>query len=174
MAKTKISPALLCGEEQNISKKFCAKKLLFASMLIVVGAAIFFGVKLTGCESNSSLFLTAACISAVLVIWGCVNLVCDNKRLVYKNQSQLHGHAIYIVSGSGQEAIRAIKEKKWKELSKLVSPYESSAKIELVVSTDLQFARCQVLTYIPYEFQPLSDVIHLNADEAKGLLQLVK
>jgi len=44
--------------------------------------------------------------------------------------------------------------------------------LEFVTSKDRQFARCQVLTFIPYSFEPLSDVMVLSSQEIEELLKV--
>lgn len=173
MAKTKISPTLLCGEENNISKKICIKKIVLALVLMFAGAALFFIINLFDMPSNSAGFFACGCIGLLLIIWGGTKLCCDTKHLAYHN-STLSGHVVYLTNGTTRDAMHAIEQQDWEALAKLVTPTESGTKIELVVSADRQFARCQVLTYVPYQFEPVSDVLFLTPAGAEALLKLTK
>lgn len=173
MAKSKISSALLCGEEQNISKNINVKAICVGALLIIVGVAMFVAMRALKCENNTATFFALGCGAIVFVVWGCLHLGYNCRQLCH-NKSALHGHVIYILSGSGKEAIRHIENQDWEALAKVVSPSESNIKIDLVVSADKQFARCQVLTYIPYQFEPLSEVITLSPEGATALLKLAK
>lgn len=173
MAKSKISSSLLCGEEKNISKNICVKSICVGVLLILVGIALFVTMRALKCENNTATFFALGCGAIVFAVWGCVHLCCRCQRLCH-NKSALSGHVIYILSGSGQEAIRHIESQNWDALAKVVSPNESNIKVDLVVSADRQFARCQVLTYIPYQFEPLSEVIALSPEGADALLKLAK
>lgn len=173
MAKIKISPTLLCGEENHISKKICIKKILLALALLLAGGALFLIINLFGFRSDSAWFFACGCIGMLLIIWGGAKLCCDTKHMSYRG-SVLSGHIIYLTNGTAHDAIRAIEQHDWSALAKLVTPAESGAKIELVVSADRQFARCQVLTYVPYQFEPVSDVLFLTPADAEALLKLVK
>lgn len=173
MAKSKISSALLCGEEQNISKNINVKAICIGALLIIVGVALFVAMRVLKCENNTATFFALGCGAIVFVVWGCLHLGYNCRQLCH-NKSALHGHVIYILSGSGKEAIRHIENQDWEALAKVVSRGESNIKIDLVVSADKQFARCQVLTYIPYQFEPLSEVIALSPEGATALLKLAK
>ena len=95
------------------------------------------------------------------------------KAYIYTpTNSKLHGRVFFCTSGKGQETITAIKTKNWGQLEKLISHNESGVKLEFVTSKDLQFARCQVLTFIPYSFEPLSGVMVLSSQEIEELLKV--
>lgn len=173
MAKSKISASLLCGEENNISKKICVKSVCMSALLIAIGIGLFVAMRLLKCESNTAAFFALGCGAIIFVVWGCINLCCRTQKMCH-NKSTLSGRVIYISSGAGQEAIRHIENQDWESLAKVISHHESNIKIDLVVSADKQFARCQVLTYIPYQFEPLSDVIILTPEGAEALLKLAK
>ncbi|MGN0186544.1 MAG: hypothetical protein ACI392_02200 [Paludibacteraceae bacterium] len=173
MAKTKISPTLLCGEENNISKKICIKKICFALVLLVAGSILFLLINVLDLQPNTAGFFACGCIGLLLIIWGVTKLCCDTKHLTYNN-STLSGHVIYLANGALRDAMHAIEAQDWSALQKLVTSVESGTKIELVVSADRQFARCQVLTYVPYQFEPVSDVLFLTPAGAEALLKLTK
>ncbi len=173
MAKSKISSALLCGEEQNISKNIDVKSVCVGVLLLVVGIAMFVAARALKSDNDTTTFFALGCGAIVFSVWGIVHICCHWHQLCH-NKRALRGRVIYILSGSGQEAIRHIENQNWDALAKVVSHSESNIKIDLVVSTDKQFARCQVLTYIPYQFEPLSEVITLSPEGAEALLKLAK
>lgn len=130
-------------------------------------------INLFGFRSDSAWFFACGCIGMLLIIWGGAKLCCDTKHLAYHN-STLSGHVVYLANGTTRDAMHAIEQQDWEALAKLVTPTESGTKIELVVSADRQFARCQVLTYVPYQFEPVSDVLFLTPAGAEALLKLTK
>lgn len=130
-------------------------------------------INLFGFRSDSAWFFACGCIGMLLIIWGGTKLCCDTKHLAYHN-STLSGHVVYLANGTTRDAMHAIEQQDWEALAKLVTPTESGTKIELVVSADRQFARCQVLTYVPYQFEPVSDVLFLTPAGAEALLKLTK
>src|SRR5574344_1318009 len=173
MSKSIISGTLISGEEQNISKKISVKSIVSGSILLLVGGALFAAIELMKWESDSATFLSLGCAAIFFLVWGCVKLFSGKKTYFYSN-SELHEYSCYLVSGSAQEAIRQIESQKLDSFSKLITSNESNLKLEFLVSKDNQFARCQVLTYIPYQFEPMCDAVSLSPENAEVLLKIMK
>ena len=67
---------------------------------------------------------------------------------------------------------KAIASKDAKALKSYKNESENGLKLELVYSDDFSIARYRLYRYIPFEFQPDSEIIELNAEQVKVLTQL--
>ncbi len=173
MAKSKISESLLQGSEENISKNISVKDIVIGILLVAAGMVMFVVMRSLQSENTDTAFFALGCGAIIFVIWGCLYLGYHWRQLCY-NKSALHGYVIYVQTGSAKDAIRFIEEQNWDALAKVVSRNETNVKIDFVASRDKQFARCQVLTYVPHQFEPMSDLKALSPEGADALLKLAK
>lgn len=171
MTNSFISPALVAGASNIIIRK-SKKTMAVAIALLVVGIACIAAITVLPPQTAGFVSISLGLLSATCVIIGIVQLAFGGNAYIYTpTNSKLHGRVLFCISGKGQETISAIKSKNWTQLEKLITRNESSVKLEFITSKDRQFARCQVLTFIPYSFEPLSDVIVLSPEEIEELLK---
>ncbi|HPW90611.1 MAG TPA: hypothetical protein PLJ40_04285 [Paludibacteraceae bacterium] len=170
MATSFISPTLVAGESNIIVRK-SKKTTVNALTLIVVSIICAVAITMLPESANQYISVALGLLAGTLLIVGILKLSFGRKTYIYKpTNSKLEGRVFFCTAGKGQESIAAIKAKKWAQLGNLISQNETGVKLEFVTSKDRQFARCQVLTFIPYNFEPLSDVIVLSADDIEQLL----
>ena len=172
MTNSFISLDLIAGES-NIAIRKSKKTMAVAIILLVVGIACIAGILSLRAGTASFVSVSLGLLSATCILVGIVQLAFGGKAYIYTpTNSKLHGRVFFCTSGKGQETISAIKSKNWAQLEKLIAHNESGVKLEFVTSKDRQFARCQVLTFIPYNFEPLSDIMTLSAEEMEELLKV--
>ena len=149
------------------------KKMAVALLLVLIGIACAVVIVMLPAQTAEFAPVSLGLVSATCLIIGIAQLAFGGKAYIYTpTNSKLHGRVFFCTSGKGQETISAIKSKNWGQLEKLIAHNESGVKLEFVTSKDRQFARCQVLTFIPYNFEPLSDIITLSGEEMEELLKV--
>ena len=172
MTNSFISLDLIAGES-NIAIRKSKKTMAVAIILLVVGIACIAGILSLRAGTASFVSVSLGLLSATCILVGIVQLAFGGKAYIYTpTNSKLHGRVFFCTSGKGQETISKKKKKNWGQLEKLISHNESGVKLEFVTSKDRQFARCQVLTFIPYSFEPLSDILVLSPEDIEQVLQI--
>ena len=172
MTNSFISPALIAGES-NVAIRKSKKTMAVALLLVLIGIACAVVIVMLPAQTAEFAPVSLGLVSATCLIIGIAQLAFGGKAYIYTpTNSKLHGRVFFCTSGKGQETISAIKSKNWAQLEKLIAHNESGVKLEFVTSKDRQFARCQVLTFIPYNFEPLSDIITLSGEEMEELLKV--
>ena len=172
MTNSFISPALIAGES-NVAIRKSKKTMAIALLLVLIGIACAVVIVMLPAQTAEFAPVSLGLVSATCIIVGIVQLAFGGKVYIYTpTNSKLHGRVFFCTSGKGQETISAIKSKNWAQLEKLIAHNESGVKLEFVTSKDRQFARCQVLTFIPYSFEPLSGVMVLSSQEIEALLKV--
>ena len=172
MTNSFISPALIAGES-NVAIRKSQKTMAVALLLVLIGIACAVVIVMLPAQTAEFAPVSLGLVSATCILVGIVQLAFGGKAYIYTpTNSKLHGRVFFCTSGKGQETISAIKSKNWGQLEKLIAHNESGVKLEFVTSKDRQFSRCQVLTFIPYNFEPLSDIITLSGEEMEELLKV--
>ena len=172
MTNSFISPALIAGES-NVAIRKSKKTMAVALLLVLIGIACAVVIVMLPAQTAEFAPVSLGLVSATCLIIGIAQLAFGGKAYIYTpTNSKVYGRVFFCTSGKGQETISAIKSKNWAQLEKLIANNESGVKLEFVTSKDRQFARCQVLTFIPYNFEPLSDIITLSGEEMEELLKV--
>ena len=172
MTNSFISPALIAGES-NVAIRKSKKTMAIALLLVLIGIACAVVIVMLPAQTAEFAPVSLGLVSATCILVGIVQLAFGGKAYIYTpTNSKVYGRVFFCTSGKGQETISAIKSKNWAQLEKLIAHNESGVKLEFVTSKDRQFARCQVLTFIPYNFEPLSDIITLSGEEMEELLKV--
>ena len=172
MTNSFISPALIAGES-NVAIRKSKKTMAVALLLVLIGIACAVVIVMLPAQTAEFAPVSLGLVSATCLIIGIAQLAFGGKAYIYTpTNSKVYGRVFFCTSGKGQETISAIKSKNWGQLEKLIAHNESGVKLEFVTSKDRQFARCQVLTFIPYNFEPLSDIITLSGEEMEELLKV--
>ncbi|HKL96047.1 MAG TPA: hypothetical protein VJ856_02095 [Paludibacteraceae bacterium] len=173
MTHSFIAPNLFVGEEHNISIGKNKKSIISGITFLIIGIASVVAMITIPLSGTDSLPIIWSLIPATCITVGFIQLFFGKKTYTYKpTQSPLRGGFFFCTSGKGQETISTIQAKNWSHLQKLITTNESSVKVEFITSADKTFARCQVFTFIPYDFEPLSDVIALTSAEIEELLKV--
>lgn len=172
MTNSFISLDLIAGES-NIAIRKSKKTMAVALLLVLIGIACAVVIVMLPAQTAEFAPVSLGLVSATCLIIGIAQLAFGGKAYIYTpTNSKVYGRVFFCTSGKGQETISAIKSKNWAQLEKLIAHNESGVKLEFVTSKDRQFARCQVLTFIPYNFEPLSDIMTLSAEEMEALLKV--
>lgn len=171
MTNSFISPALVAGDSNIITRK-SKKTMAVAVALLAIGIACAASIIVLPAETADFISISLGLLSATCILIGVIQVAFGGKVYIYTpTNSKLYGRVLFCTSGKGQETINAIKSKHWEQLEKLIAQNESSVKLEFITSKDRQFACCQVLTFIPYSFEPLSDIIVLSSQDIDELLK---
>ena len=156
-------------EGLNITEKrnngSIVKAFVYLAIAIAATCALIF-IK----DSKSSVYMltgTIATFGYIMAICGIIfarkDVLCEGKRL--------NGYTLYFDTATANVE-KAIAAKDSKALKSYKNNSENGLKLELTYSDDYSVARYRLYRYIPFEFQPDSEIIELNAEQVKVLTQL--
>ena len=121
-------------------------------------------------DSKSAIYMFAGIVAAFGYIMAvCVpifahkDILCEGKRL--------NGYTLYFDTATANVE-KAIAAKDAKALKSYKNESENGLKLELAYSDDHSIARYRLYRYIPFEFQPDSEIVEINAEQVKVLTQL--
>ena len=121
-------------------------------------------------DSKSSIYMLMGIVAAfgyIMAICAAIfarkDVMCEGKRL--------NGYTLYFDTANANVE-KAIAAKDAKALKNYKNATENGLKLELAYSDDYSVARYRLYRYIPFEFQPDSEIIEINAEQVKVLTQL--
>lgn len=154
-------------EGLNITKKrnsgSIAKALIYLVIAIAATLALVF-IK----DSKSSMYMLIGIIAAFGYIMALCGLIFAKKDILCEGK-RLNGHSFYFDTTTANIE-KAIAAKDAKTLKNYKNTSENGLKLELAYSDDYSIARYRLYRYIPFEFQPDSEIIEIKADQVKIII----
>lgn len=121
-------------------------------------------------DSKSSIYMLMGIVAAFGYIMAVCVLIFAHKDILCEGK-RLNGHTLYFDT-TNANVEKAIASKDAKALKNYKNESENGLKLELAYSNDHSIARYRLYRYIPFEFQPDSEIIELKAEQVKVLTQL--
>ena len=167
MKNNNIPESLLEGlnttEKRNSAS--IIKAVVYLAMAVAATCSLIFIE-----DSKSSIYMLMGIVAAFGYIMAVCVLIFTHKDVICKGK-RLNGYTLYFDTANANVE-KAISAKDAKALKSYKNESENGLKLELVYSDDFSVARYRLYRYIPFEFQPDSEIIELNAEQVKVLTQL--
>ena len=137
--------------------------LLLASVLL-----LFFSSRFQ--DHSSSLYMGILTVSIVLLVLSVYRFVTKRSQVIYiPTQSAVVKESVYIDSLELNILKSILLNHKLEELKKITLKQSGNARIDFLVSKDKEFLAMQLFQYIPYKFEPTSEVLYFDEKEAKEI-----
>jgi hypothetical protein len=141
----------------------------------IIKAVVYLAVAITATcslifikDSKSSLYMFAGIVASFGYIMAVCVLIFSRKDILCEGK-RLNGYTLYFDTANANVE-KAIAAKDAKALKSYKNTTENGLKLELAFSDDHSIARYRLYRYIPFEFQPDSEIIEINADQVKMLI----
>jgi hypothetical protein len=156
-------------EGLNITEKRNSASIIKAVVYLAVAIAATCSLIFIK-DSKSSLYMFAGIVASFGYIMAVCVLIFSRKDILCEGKG-LNGYTLYFDTANANVE-KAIAAKDAKALKSYKNTTENGLKLELAFSDDHSIARYRLYRYIPFEFQPDSEIIELNAEQVKVLTQL--
>ena len=156
-------------EGLNITEKRNSASIIKAVVYLAVAIAATCSLIFIK-DSKSSLYMFAGIVASFGDIMAVCVLIFSRKDILCEGK-RLNGYTLYFDTANANVE-KAIAAKDAKALKSYKNTTENGLKLELAFSDDHSIARYRLYRYIPFEFQPDSEIIELKAEQVKVLTQL--
>ena len=156
-------------EGLNITEKRNSASIIKAVVYLAVAIAATCSLIFIK-DSKSSLYMFAGIVASFGYIMAVCVLIFSRKDILCEGK-RLNGYTLYFDTATANVE-KAIAAKDAKALKSYKNTTENGLKLELAYSDDHSIARYRLYRYIPFEFQPDSEIIELKAEQVKVLTQL--
>ena len=154
-------------EGLNITEKRNSASIIKAVVYLAVAIAATCSLIFIK-DSKSSLYMFAGIVASFGYIMAVCVLIFSRKDILCEGK-RLNGYTLYFDTANANVE-KAIAAKDAKALKSYKNTTENGLKLELAFSDDHSIARYRLYRYIPFEFQPDSEIIEINADQVKVLI----
>ena len=157
---------LFSSKHIHLDKRVSIKQILISSILALCGGGgILFSMN--DSNSDSSLSMALLSVGVILVIVALYRFFTKNHEVVYKpTASEVRSGSLYMDTVELQTLQQMMKKNDFSASSKLVFKEGGNGRLDYLVSKDKKFVATQLLQFVPYSYEAVSDVNYYTDDDA--------
>ncbi|MCP9612330.1 hypothetical protein [Coprobacter tertius] len=148
---------------------------LIGCILLIAGIIIVYAQTLLDVTATSAK-LALMLVGAVCILVGLVKLLMGKKYIIYQGSgSKVKNMNLFFDSHEINKLQGLLESKQFEYLQKL-KPAEGNkagVRLDLLVSEDKKFAAAQVFQFIPFKYEPASDLINFYDEDAATLSKYI-
>ena len=160
-----------CSEE--INKVTDMSNIVLNVVFLIIGIILLvIGIVWKG---NNSISLSLLVCGATLAVLGLVMIFSGKKKYVLKSTDQkIKKNEVFFDESSVSSLTKMFDTHNFENLSKIQSVDNTGVKIEYLTTSDGNYFSMVLLKYVPYNFEPISDVIKYQNEDAKKMRDCLK
>ena len=161
---------LFSSKHIHLDKRVSVKQILISSILVLSGGGcILFSLNFGNSDSNLSMALLS--VGVILVIVAMYRFLTKNHEVVYKpTGSEVRSGAVYMDTVELQTLQQMMKKNDFTTSSKLAFKEGGNGRLDYLVSKDKKFVAVQLLQFVPYTNEVISDVYYYTDDDAAAIV----
>lgn len=174
MKTQNIPSTLIEGLESQIRyqysrRMFVNAAMFFAMTLISVLALVFFDI-----DQKSPLYFVLGLAAVIGVIIGATTLIFTKKQPVVSATHQPLQCYSYHFDATQSVVNDDISACRFDRLKSLINKHDAGVRLDLITTADGSIAQYRIYKYVPFEYQPVSEVIKVDAKAAQAIASLGK
>lgn len=146
-----------------LSKELSIKNLsiliviLFACVLMITAATKM------ELEATSPIYLLLMTVGGVGAIVSLIKIAAGTKRVVYHpTGSPIKSYNIFFKPTEISSLTKAIETGDTSKMHSMLNDTNSGIRLDVVMAKDGKFAACQLFQYVPYSYEPATDVYRID------------
>ena len=165
-----VETTLLSSAHPYISKHISCFSVFVSVALVVVGiAAIILALDLNTAPSTLSMVLLT--VGTIFLLIALYRLFWRSKELVYTptGSSISEGSCYWDVSDL-QELARLLEQSDFASTAPLTVKLSGNVRLDYILSKDRKFAAVQLFRFVPYVYEPVSQVYYYTGEVAEAFV----
>lgn len=172
MKTNNIPTSLLVGLESNISYRYSVSMYIKVAVYVILTAASVLTLIFADIDSRSSWFFALLSLAIIFALMSIITMFCTKKEpRLSDDNSRLICHTFQI-NATPSSIIDDIQNHNFKHLKSSVFDGEGGCRLNVLMSDKADVARYILYKYVPFEYQPVSEIITIDKDIAQSLIQL--
>lgn len=158
----------------DIKKSTSISSLILSVLLLAAGAALlFFSSKVDDSSSSSGPMLLVGGVA--LLATGGIRLLVGKKNLIYTpTGSIVKKGSCFFDTGSLSLFREMLEEKAFDGQKEIRVKNDGGLRIDYMTSQDGRFVAVQLFQYVPYAYEPVSDIFYYTGDDAGAFVNCLK
>lgn len=159
----------LAAFSSNVKQVLNTKSVSLSIVVCLVGSGIIFLSSWMEDKSSSS-YMAGNTLAVILLILGFYRLLRKRYQLIYvPTESVMLSGSFYLETQQFERFKAALTGEPTTDFSQFNLTRSGNIRLDYVVSRDGQFVASQVFQYIPYNFEPATDIVCYEEKNAHNL-----
>ena len=164
--KTHVEEPLFSSTHAHLDKCISAKQIIISSLIAIGGVGSIL-LSLTLGESNSTFSMLFLTIGIILILFSLYRFFTKIHTTVYKpTGSEVRSDSLYMDTVELQSLQKMMEKNDFSLSSRLVFKEGGNGRLDYLVSKDGKFVAAQLLHFVPYSYEVVSDVYYYTDDDA--------
>lgn len=171
---TSAVTSLLSAEHPHISRHTSIYSILVSSSIALLGILSIVGSFHLGASSDT-LAMAMLTVGTIVVLVGLYRIFWRSTEVVYlPTGSALSEGSCYMDSCDLPEMSRLVKEKNFSISAPMTFRQSGNGRLDYLISKDGQFAAVQLFRFVPYNYEPASEVYYYTGEDAVAFTRYLK
>ena len=163
----------LAAFTSNVKQVLNTKSVILSVFFCLVGLGIIFMSSWMEDKSSSS-YMAGITLAVVLLIFGFYRLMNKRSQLIYvPTQSAMLSGSFYLDTQQLERFKSALTAEPDADFSQFKFIRSGNTRLDYVVARDGNFVAAQLYQYIPYNFEPATDVVFYEEKVAQNLAMTI-
>ena len=161
-----VVETLFSTKHPQLDKHISVKQILVSSLIALVGVV---GIVLSCVvdESDSTLCMALLTVGILLMLFALYRFFTKRYETVYKaTGSEVRSGTLYMDAVELQNLQRMMEKNDFSASSRLAFKEGGNGRLDYLVSKDKKFVATQLLQFVPYSYEAVSDVNYYTDDDA--------
>lgn len=163
-----VESILHSADNHHISKHTSVYSILISIFMALMGT-VSVAVSLQMDESSNTLSMALLTVGTILILVSLYRIFWKSSEVVYiPTGSVLREGSCYMDSAELTEMERLVVEKNFSLSNRMSFKQSGNGRLDYLVSKDHQFAAVQLSRFVPYTYEPISQVYYYTGEDAKA------
>ena len=175
MKKTSVlSAERLFMQSADVRKTISLPSIILSAVIILAGIiSLFLSSRLD--DTSSALYMAMVTSAFVLFVVSVYRFLTASRHIVYvPTGSPIRKYFCYFESDELQRVAAALQSSDITALSRVAKKFGGNVRLDYFVSADSNFCAVQLFQYVPYTYEPVTQVIFFRNEDAKTLSAYLK
>ena len=157
---------LYSSSNSDIIKKMSISSVLISFVLLIIGLGLF-AIVWTQEDTSSSLSMSLLTVGAIFILLSIYRFFWKSKEWVYlPSGSTAKEGSCFFDTGQFNDIYNELNEKKMIGERHISVKNSGNIRLDYMLTTDHKYAAIQLFKYIPYTYEPASNIIYLKGKDA--------
>lgn len=173
MANQGIDNIIFTSSHPDIVKRVSTSGVILSFIMILMGVAVF--ISTFEMENHSSTISMALMVlGTALFLWGVFRLFWKSKEVVYlPTNSVTKEHSIFFDLKYKDALVGQINAGSFSGDRGIKGGTSGNIRMDVILSADKKFAAVQLFQFVPYAYQPITEVHYFTGDNAAAVASLL-
>lgn len=150
----------------KLRKQINIKSVVISSTILLASVAAIILTNRHLSDTTSALYMAAITVSIVLFIWSLIKLLVSNKHWVFATtKSPIKSYMLFFKTDKLDNLIVDIEARNFEKLAEMAGDRNAGARLDVVISKDCNFAACQIMKYVPYHYEQVTEVVEIPREK---------